>query len=132
MMPNSLPMFLFLSVGAIALFSFIAVASWSDARRREREAYYKTDLLKKLSESPAANANAAIELLHAEERSEMRKKLEGMKLGGLIVTGVGIALMIFLFAVDDEHKAGWVGLVPFAVGVALLLYSTVLAPKEWR
>ena len=124
--------FLFLSVGAISLFSFIAVAAWSDARRREREAYYKTDLLKKLAESPTPSANAAIELLHAEERSAMRKKLEGMKLGGLIVTGVGIALMIFLFAVDDEHRAGWVGLVPFAVGVALLLYSMVLAPKEWR
>ena len=132
MSAKDLGLFLFLSVGAVALFSFIAVASWSDARRREREAYYKTDLLKKLSESPSSSANAAIELLHAEERSEMRKKLEGMKLGGLITTCAGIAIMIFLFAVDNEHRAGWVGLVPFAVGVALLLYSMVMAPKEWR
>ena len=27
-------------VGSIALFSFLSVAAWSDARRKEREAYY--------------------------------------------------------------------------------------------
>ena len=56
---TNLGIFLFFSVGAISLFSFIAVASWSDARRREREAYYKTDLLKKLCESPSASANGS-------------------------------------------------------------------------
>jgi hypothetical protein len=34
--PINLFMALFLSVGAIALFSFVAVATWSDNRRRER------------------------------------------------------------------------------------------------
>ena len=39
--------YLFLSVGAVGMFSFIAVASWADARRKEREAYYKSETLKK-------------------------------------------------------------------------------------
>ena len=38
-------------VGSIALFSFLAVASWSDARRKEREAYYRSETLKKIAES---------------------------------------------------------------------------------
>ena len=50
-MMGSLPLFLFLSVGSIALFSFVAVAAWSDARRREREAYYKSETLKKIAEA---------------------------------------------------------------------------------
>ncbi len=38
-------------VGSIALFSFLGVASWTDARRKEREAYYRSETLKKISES---------------------------------------------------------------------------------
>ena len=37
-------------VGSIALFSFLAVAAWSDARRKEREAYYTSETLKKIAE----------------------------------------------------------------------------------
>ena len=53
-------MALFLSVGAIALFSFISVATWSDNRRREREAFYKSEALKKLAESPSGDALAVL------------------------------------------------------------------------
>jgi hypothetical protein len=31
--------FVFLAVGAVALFSMVSVAVWSEARRKEREAY---------------------------------------------------------------------------------------------
>ena len=34
-------------VGSIALFSFLAVTTWSEARRKEREAYYRAETLKK-------------------------------------------------------------------------------------
>ena len=43
---------IFLSVGAASLFGFLAVAAWSEARRQERESYYKNDMLKKLAEIP--------------------------------------------------------------------------------
>lgn len=131
-MPNNLPMFLFLSVAAIALFSFVAVASWSDARRREREAYYKTELLKKLADSPAASATAAVELMREDERKDARKKLEGMKLRGLITSAVGVALIVFIHLADPREPAFWIGLVPLSVGLALLVYVYLLAPREWR
>jgi hypothetical protein len=35
-MNQILPIFLFLSVASVALFSFVAVAVWSSERRRER------------------------------------------------------------------------------------------------
>ena len=63
-------LFLFLAVGAAALFSMIAVASWSEARRKEREAYYKNDMLKKLADTPGPGANAALELIRGKRASE--------------------------------------------------------------
>ena len=32
-------------VGSIALFSFLTVNGWADARRKEREAYYRGETL---------------------------------------------------------------------------------------
>ena len=118
-------------VGSIALFSFLAVSSWSDARRKEREAYYKSEMLKKLAETSGDGTKAAIELLHSEERRAAIKRREGIKLGGLITLAVGIALMVFLRAVaTDDPGAYWVGLLPASVGAALLVYTYMLAAKE--
>jgi hypothetical protein len=70
--------FIFLSIGAISLFSFVAVASWSDARRKEREAYYKNDALKKIAESPAPSALAALEYMREQNRNAARRRREGI------------------------------------------------------
>ena len=50
-MNQILPIFLFLSVASVALFSFVAVAVWSSERRREREAYYRSEILKKIADT---------------------------------------------------------------------------------
>jgi hypothetical protein len=118
-------------IGSIALFSFLAVSSWSDARRKERESYYRNEMLKKIAESSGDGARAAIELLHAEERSAIQRRREGLKLGGLITLAVGIALMIFLHAVAQGDPGAYlVGVIPALIGAALLLYAYVLAAKE--
>jgi uncharacterized membrane protein len=136
-MNGGLPLFLFLSVGSIALFSFIAVASWADARRREREAYYKSETLKKIAEAQGAGASSAIEFLREEalrraeeKKNAARHRREGIKLGGLVTTAVGIGLMIFLRAIERDEPVYLVGLIPLLIGVALLAYSYLLAPKE--
>ena len=135
-MMGSLPLFLFLSVASIALFSFVAVAAWSDARRREREAYYKSETLKKIAEA-GPGASSAIEFLREEairraerEKNAARRQREGIKLGGLVTTAVGIALMIFLRAIERDEPVYLVGLIPGLIGVALLAHGYLLAPKE--
>ena len=122
--------FFFLSVASVALFSFVAVAAWSDARRREREAYYKSETLKKIAESQGAGASSAIEYLREEERNAERRRREGTKLGGLVTGAVGISLMIFLRAIVPDEPIYLVALIPFLIGIVLLAYSYFLAPKQ--
>jgi hypothetical protein len=117
-------------VGSIALFSFLGVAAWSDARRKEREEYYRSETLKKIAESSGEGAKAAIELLREQNNNVTRRRVEGMKLGGLITAVVGIGIMVFLHGLVREEPVYLAGLIPLLIGLALLAYTFVLAPKE--
>jgi hypothetical protein len=122
--------FAMLAVGAVAVFGWLSVASWADARRREREAYYRSEILKRIAETQGSGANAALELYREQERAAADKRHEAYKLSGVITIGVGIGLMAFLRGVGDQAPAYLVGLIPLLAGVALLLYAYVLAPKR--
>jgi len=127
--------FAFLSVGAVALFGFLAVATWAGTRAQERESYYRNDMLKKLAESNSSNAAATLTYLQEKERAmeakREAKKHEGYLLGGLINIAVGIGLMAFLAGIaHDKPTIGLVGLIPFLVGVALLIHAHLSSPKR--
>jgi hypothetical protein len=117
-------------VGSIALFSFLAVAAWSDARRRERETYYKSETLKKIAESSGEGAKAAVELIREQEKNAVKRRREGMKLSGLITAVVGIGVMALLRGLVRDEPVYLAGLIPLLIGLAMLTYAFVLAPKE--
>jgi hypothetical protein len=122
--------FLFMIVGAVALFAWLAVASWTDARRREREAYYRSEVLKKIAESQGGGANAALEIMREEERIKARRTREAPKRGGLVMIAVGLGLAVMLRGLVPDKPVYLVGAIPFLVGAAMLLYAFVLAPKD--
>ena len=128
MSPQSF-VWLFLSVGAVALFSFIAVASWADARRREREAYYKSETMRKIVETQGTGANNALEVIREQEKIDERRRTEGIKLGGLVTAAVGIGLLIFLKMLVHDEPVYLCGLIPLLIAVAFLIYTYFLAPK---
>ena len=117
-------------VGSLALFSFLGVASWSDARRKEREAYYRSETLKKIAESSGEGGKSALELMREQEKNFVRRRLEGLKIGGLVTTAVGIGVMALLRGLDHDEPVYLAGLIPLLIGVALLIYPFLLAPKE--
>src|SRR6266436_1323321 len=117
-------------VGSIALFSFLSVAAWSDARRKEREEYYRNETLKKIAESSGEGARAAIELLREQNKTVTKRRLEGLKLGGLITAVVGIGVMVLLRGLVNDEPVYLSGLIPLLIGLALLAYTFLLAPKE--
>jgi hypothetical protein len=123
----SMPLALFLSVGSLGLWAFVSIVTWADVRRREREAYYKHETFKKLAEMPVEGGLA---LLREDEKQAWRRRREGMKLGGLTSAASGIGLMVFIYAMVPDRPGYLVGVIPLLIGIALLAYSYVLAPKE--
>ena len=121
-------LWMFLSIGAVAMFAvFIPVTSWIESQRRTREAYYKAETMRRLVEASGEGAKAALELMREQDRMERLKKREGMKVGGLINIGVGVALLIFLRALVGEEPVYLCGLIPGLIGVAMLVYVFFLA-----
>lgn len=127
---SDLPMYLFLSVASVAMFSFIAVSVWSQERRREREAFYRSETIKRIAETQGPGSSAAIDFLREEEKNAAQRRYEGRKLGGLVTSAVGLALMIFIRGVNRNDPDWLVGLIPLFIGLSLLAYSYLLAPPR--
>jgi hypothetical protein len=112
----------------LPVFGFTVVATWIDARKKEREAFYQNELLKKLADTPGPQAQQVIEFMREQELQKEQRAREGLKVGGVVVAMVGIAMTVML-AVLEPSKALWgVGLVPLLTGVGLLTYAYLLAP----
>jgi len=116
--------------GAFALYGFLAVSVWAGARRREREAYYRSEILKKIADAPQPGATSALELYREQERAAARRRREGLKLGGLVTVGVGVGMWVFLLQVASKDNAHMVALIPLFAGTMMLVYVFLLAPRE--
>jgi hypothetical protein len=113
-------------VGSIMLFGFLSISVWVDGQRKEREAFYKAETLRRITETSGEGAKAAMDLLKEEERLKRIKSREGVKIGGVVNLGVGIGLTIFLWALVGPTIA-LCGLIPGFIGVALLVYAFKMA-----
>jgi len=127
---NLLWIFFFLSIASVSMFTFLSVAVWSDARRKEREAFYKNETLKKITEMQQTGATSALEFLREEERIQDKRLREGQRLGGLVTFAVGLGTMIFLQVLVRNEAVYLAGIIPLFIGIALLLYSYWLGPKS--
>ena len=114
------------------LFSFASIFVWAYQRRREREAYYRSETLRRFSDTGGNARELLLQALQEDERHAGRRRLEACKLAGVITLAVGIAMMTFIKAVDARsvEPSYLVGLIPVSVGLSLLLYVYVLAPRE--
>jgi hypothetical protein len=121
--------FFFLSVGAIALFTFLSVATFSGTRQAEREAYYKAEMMKKIAEA-GGGSNPALDYLREQERIAAAKRLGGYKLAGLINIGIGLGVMALLGGLVHNVPVYLCGAVPALVGLALLAHATWFAPER--
>ena len=72
-------------------------------------------------------AQAVLEVIRERERVMWRTVREGLKIGGVIAVGVGLGLLAFLRSLHNAPPAGY---LPLSVGIALLVYSLFLAPKD--
>jgi len=59
-----------------------------------------------------------------------RRRSQGLMIGGIVTFAVGLGLMAFLSVMEDHGNAWAVGIIPATVGVALLLSSFLVRPKQ--
>jgi Domain of unknown function (DUF6249) len=114
----------------IALFSFLAVAVWAKNRRLERKDYYRSEAIKKIAEAQGPSANVALEFFREQEKIQAVRVREGLKLGGLVTIAVGLGFFLVMWATGPSRHAFVAGFIPFLVGLALMVYVYILAPKE--
>jgi hypothetical protein len=120
-------LWIFLSIASVAMFAvFIPLVTFIDSRRKEREAFYKSETIRRVAEASPDGSRATIELLHAQNRMNLIRTREGLKVGGVITLGVGVGLVIFLIPLVGVHVA-LCGLIPAFVGLAMLVYVYILA-----
>ena len=127
---GNMGLWLFLSIGAVSLFVvFIPLVTWMENRRKEREAFYQAETIRRLAEASGEGAKAAIELMREQNRLSRIKMLEGMKIGGVINLGVGVGLVIFLRVLlgSGQGSPFLCGLIPGFIGIGMLTYVFVLA-----
>jgi hypothetical protein len=122
-------LFLFLSIGAISVFSFISIATWATSRQREREAYYKAESLRRIAEMSGDGAKQVIAMLAEQDRQSRGRRTEGMKIGGIINVAAGIGVCIFLYSLIGPNSPYLCGVIPALIGAAMLVYVYVLAPR---
>jgi hypothetical protein len=114
-------------VAIVGGLTFATIAHWIDTQRKEREAFYKAETLRRVTEAPTEGAKAALQLLHENDRVKRLQAREGMKIAGLINIAVGIGLLIFLHALLQGAAIYLCGLIPGFIGVGFLLYVYLLA-----
>jgi uncharacterized membrane protein len=111
----------------LIVFAFVSVLHWIDSQRKERDAFYKAETIRRVTEASGEGAKAALELMKADERLKRLKAREGLKIGGLINIGVGVGVMIFLHELLPGTAIYLSGSIPALIGVGFIAYVYVLA-----
>ena len=59
-----------------------------------------------------------------------RRRSQGLMIGGLVTLAVGISLGVMLHYLENEPGIWAVGLIPTAIGVALLISAMLVRPRN--
>jgi hypothetical protein len=121
----------FTGVVLMIVFAFVSVVVWTEARRKEREALYRSELLKKLAETPGPGADAVLLSLRDEEARKHARRREYISMGGILCAALGLAALLGHFATPDTRNDGVWALcfVPLLLGAALLLHARVVMAR---
>jgi hypothetical protein len=85
---------------------------------------------RKLLEQAGGSDRSVVDLMRQEEEQQMRRRVEGLRLGGLITTAVGAGMMIFLRVLVGDEPVYVVGLIPLLIGLVLVVYGFFMAPRS--
>jgi len=58
------------------------------------------------------------------------RRAHGLMIGGLVLLAVGTSMMVFLWSVEPNKSVWALGLMPFLIGIALLISAKVIWPAS--
>ncbi|SRR5260221_11989354 len=123
----------FTGVLLMIVFAFVSVVIWSDARRKEREALYRAELLKNLAGTPGPGADAVLANLREEDQRRHGRRREFVTLGGLLCLALGLALLMAMSMSHSHDNSGLVlGLVPTLLGLALIAHARLVMGRAGK
>lgn len=105
--------------------TFVTIVIWVSERTKQRQAHYESENIRKLIES--GGAEAATLFLAERQKARAIETRNGMRLGGIVTIAVGFALMVFFHQMFGGAPLYLVGLIPMAVGVALLAFTELVS-----
>ena len=107
------------AVGGV--FAFVSVLVYSENRRKEREAFYRAEVHKRVLEQPGGGADQLRSLMLVEEAARARQTRDSIFTWGLVTTAVGIAMLIL-----QRGGGAWtlwkIGYVPLSAGIAMIVF----------
>lgn len=114
-------------IAGIVMVIFIV---WFDSRRKEREAFHRNELLKKIAESQGDAADKVLEMMRHEEAEAKIRRREGLKLGGLITSAAGLGIMALLYMLVPSNPVWITGAIPLLIGLALVVFVLMIHKPE--
>jgi len=101
----------------------ISVMWWSSQRRRERELFYRYELMRLMIERYENDPDKVLSWQRDQEFSDWQRRRDGLHLCAwvLILGGTG-ALVGLRFPTSEDSLFGW---IPIAVGLAIVSHLTV-------
>ena len=58
------------------------------------------------------------------------RRAHGLMIGGLVLLAVGISMIVLLSSIEPDKRIWAVGLMPFLIGIALLISAKVIWPRS--
>ena len=116
----------------LAFFSWLTISGWARQRRKEREAFYRHEVEKKIIEGGGVTADQLRGLRADEDHRKWNQRREGLKLAGLITLAIGFSVMVALWFLNEGKPVFHVGWIPITVGGVMLLYVYLIYSKFTR
>ena len=117
---------LFLAVVIVATLTFVSVIVWVEARRKEREEFYRFEFRKRLVEAGTMDADAFASLVRYEQELALRSARQKILVAAAIFLGIGIGAC---FGLQFISGSIWkLGFIPAGIGVCMLVVG-LLAGK---
>lgn len=84
----------------------------------------------KLPPLPTGRGDDDLSTMYLPERDAAKRRAQGLMVGGIVTLAVGVSLAAMLGLLDRGRDNTWaVGLIPTAVGMALLISAWLIHPK---